>query len=110
VNRDERYRDGVLLTPAWNATNHAAYLTATGYVLEAFVTAVDQDLASFSLRSGGHIGFDIAINVTFTSPGQQPDCNAHYGQYYLRIAQRACSDTMCQPHENSSALCSPILQ
>jgi hypothetical protein len=111
VSRDgERYRDGDLATPpTWNNTNHGAYFTDTGYVFEAFVTAEDQDLASFSLQPGDHIGFDIAINLTLTSPGQAPDCDAHYGQYYLAIAQRNCSGMDCQPHDNSAALCSPVL-
>jgi hypothetical protein len=111
VSRDgERYRDGELASPpSWNNTEHGTYFTDSGYVFEAFVTAEDQDLSSFSLAPGDHIGFDIAINVTLTSAGQAPDCDVHYGQYFLTIAQRGCSTMSCQPHDNSAALCSPML-
>jgi hypothetical protein len=102
-NPDERIAD-------WEASRHVAVAHANGYAFEAFVTAADMDMSSWSLSTGGHLGLDIAINGSVADESARVECGYNLGQYYLRLSQSPCSSDNCRPYSNAAAFCTPVLE
>lgn len=94
----------------WEASRHVAVARANGYALEAFVTAADLDMDSWSLSAGGRLGFDLAINVSVADDSEQVECGYNLGQYYLRLSRTPCSSDNCRPYSNAAAFCTPVLE
>lgn len=80
--------------------------TSDGFDLEAFVTAADLGLATWSLSKSGHVGLDVAVDLG--DPGGQPAGCPLLGQYDLSLplTDAACSKAAC----NVSEFCNPQLQ
>jgi hypothetical protein len=94
----------------WAATRHVMMLRDSGYALEAFVTAADLELSSWSLVSGAKVGLDIAINVSVTNASQNAGCGYFLGQYYLRLSSSPCYSDGCRPYSNAAAFCTALLE
>lgn len=104
----QRFRDTVDLG-LWTSRDFRAFPTFDGYVLEALLTAADLDLTEWSLRSGGHVGFNVSINVSGLDEQVGTDAGLQgnrLGQYFLRVAGEACSG---RPYCSSAAFCNPLL-
>ena len=94
----------------WPASGHITVARANGYALEAFVTAADLALSSWSLAAGAHVGIDIAINVSVGIESERVECGYNLGQYYLRVSSTPCTSDACRPYSNASAFCTPVLE
>ena len=94
----------------WAASRHVAVTRANGYALEAFVSAADLDLSSWSLSAGAHVGIDIAINVSVADATQQVECGYNLGQYFLRVSSTPCTSDDCRPYSSAEAFCTPVLE
>jgi hypothetical protein len=94
----------------WTPSRHISVPRANGYALEAFITAADLELSTWTLSAGARVGIDIAINVSVSDPGQQVGCGHYLGQYYLRVSSLPCNSDDCRPYSNAAAFCSPLLE
>jgi hypothetical protein len=95
----------------WTSTQFRAYGTADGYVVEAFVTGPDLGLATLALASGGHVGTDLSVDVSYPSD-QGPDAGAtgagnRVGQYFLNVASPDAGGGI--PPFDPRAFCVPVL-
>lgn len=113
--RAERFRDGDTATGRpWSTPNHTTFITDKGYGLEAFITAPDLDLDSWTLHAGDTVGVDVSANVSLTPAAvnarQPSDCGTRAGQWFLRSASSGCLDKACAPYRNTSAFCTPTLR
>jgi hypothetical protein len=94
---------------AWSSPNVRTRLLATGYAVEAFITAADLDLTAW--MPSERIGFDIAIDVG--APAETPDlvCGLQLGQYFLRTGERDddADGGICggKPWCDTRAFCTP---
>ena len=77
------YRNAVL-QGAWTS-QYGTFKTPTGFVLEAFVVASDLGLSTWTLSSGGKIGFDISVDVSFTDTTTMSMQGHRNGQYFLYV-------------------------
>ena len=94
----------------WAATRHVVVPRENGYALEAFVTAAELELNSWTLAKGGKVGLDIAINVSVTDATQKVGCGYILGQYYLRVSRTPCTTDSCRPHTSAAAFCTALLE
>ena len=60
-------------------------LLADGYAVEAFITAADLDLTSWTPAS---FGFDLAVDVSAPSGTPNLKCGLQLGQYFLHVPTR----------------------
>jgi hypothetical protein len=100
----EVWRNAVYEGP-WTSTNFELYGTVTGYVLEAFIVASDLDLTTWSLASGGMVGFNLAINVAFASPTTTGNDGHRLGQFFMYVAPPP--DGL--PFSDVRSFCKPVL-
>jgi hypothetical protein len=91
---------------AWAGTQFEAFITSGGFILEAFITAADLGLSSWSLSSGNHIGFDIAVDVSFTTTSTTGPQGHREGQYYLHVG----GSSVGAPYADPRSFCTPALQ
>jgi hypothetical protein len=101
------YRDQIDLG-SWDSSRFAAFPTDTGYVLEAWFSADDLRLSSWTLEAGGAIGFNLSIDVS-TTPDDLANPNLYgtrIGQYFLHVGGAFCGEPYC----SSDAFCSPELR
>ncbi|MFL5304278.1 MAG: hypothetical protein ACJ8F1_03655 [Polyangia bacterium] len=111
VHRGQRFvfsgasTDSTDLGP-WSSGNFVAVPTATGYAVEALVTATDLDVDAWAPASGGKMGWDVSLNIGGPeSPGTDA-CTTRSQQLHFRLAAAgACTAPYC----NASALCTPTL-
>lgn len=89
---------------------HMMVARDNGYALEAFFTATDLELDSWSLASGESVGLDIAINVSVEDASDNAKCGYALGQYYLRVSDSPCNNQNCRPHTTIEAFCSAVLE
>ena len=69
-------------TGAWTSTQFGAFPLSTGYAVEAFISAADLALATWTLTAGASVGLDVSVNVSpTTDPGGA--CHRRLGQYFL---------------------------
>lgn len=92
----------------WPAARVYALATATGYVLEAVVTALDLDLAAWSLQPNMRIGFNVGINASLPSPIVGSP-NRRAGSYVLRT-DPAGAIPASFPFNTNAAFCTPTLR
>lgn len=101
----EGYRNAVDQGP-WASTQFATFPTASGFVLEAFVAAADLGLASWSLASGAQVGFDVAVDVSYTSAATTGAQGHRAGQYYLNVGVAPIGP----PYDDPRAFCTSTAQ
>lgn len=107
---DERYRaPNQTAAGAWNGM-HRMVPRDGGFALEAFVSASDLDLDAWSLQTGAHVGFDLAINVSTDVDDNRANCEQRLGQYFLRVVGDACTAESCAPYTNANAFCTSELE
>ncbi len=82
--------------------------TGFGYVVEAFVTAPDLDLASWSLAAGQAVGFDLAHNVS-VPPGDTGVDGNRLSQYFLKVRDPLQGESFDYPFMNESVFCAAVL-
>lgn len=110
VARAEGYRDAVLVGD-WSAGNFKAFPTRDGYVIEAVIQASDIMLPSWTLSSGGRVGVDLSVDVSFDAVPPDTDAGDPFlrlGQYFLRVSDQpdtCVGAPFCQP----LAFCTPLL-
>lgn len=91
---------------AWLSTQVQTAVLSDGYAIEAFITAADLDLGSWTPSS--KLGFDLAIDVSAPSGTTGLKCGLQLGQYFMRVADMAGSCNH-EPWCNTLALCAPAL-
>jgi hypothetical protein len=101
----EGYRNAVD-QGAWSPAEFATFPTSTGFVLEAFVVAGNLGLSSWALASGGSIGFDVAVNVSYPDASTTGGQGHREGQYYLHVGATG----MGAPFADPRSFCVPTLQ
>jgi hypothetical protein len=113
VTRGQRWRTAVFVG-AWLGSQYAAFPKPGGYVLEAFVPAVDLDLASWTLAAGQRVGTDLSINVSVSAEpppvGETANVGRRLGQYFMNVPDPDCADSSCLPFGNVTGFCSPVLE
>ncbi len=105
----ELYVDTMLGGP-WRPDGFVAVGRPGGYALEAFVSAADLRLASWSLASGMRVGIDLSVGVSKpdgSTTGPTIDCGTRIGQFFLRMAEGPGS--CLEPYCNITAFCTPTL-
>jgi hypothetical protein len=85
----------------WTSTQFRAYGTPDGYVVEAFVTGPDLGLATLALASGGQVGMDLSVDVSYPTAGNR------VGQYFLNVASPDAGGGI--PPFDPRAFCVPVL-
>src|SRR5579859_1936843 len=105
----EAYRDAVdqgPWAPSSGPAGFATFTTPTGFVLEALVVARNLGLSSWSPASGGRIGFDVAVNVSYPSAPTTGAQGHRAGQYFFHVG----SSSVGAPYADPRAFCVPTLQ
>jgi hypothetical protein len=101
-------RTGVWVTQGYKSEWTNAKLVARqrpgGYVVEAFVTAADLGLTTWSVTQGSHVGFDLGINVSFPDPVTTGSSGHRLGQYFLKGTLAGG----VMPFFNVNAFCNPV--
>ena len=97
------------LQGAWSPTSWVSLPTRAGYRVEAFITAADLGLSSWSLTPGTTVGFDIGHNVSYPL-GQTGGQANRAGQRFLNVADPLTGDVADYPFANSGVFCSAELR
>lgn len=92
----------------WNTTRYVGLATEGGYAVELLVEAPDLDLATWSLKAGEYVGFDLAHSVSHPLGVSGADGN-RLGQYFLRVASPPTGSTGDYPWVNANVFCVPRL-
>ena len=107
--RAEGFRNAADEGP-WASTQFGAFPSPTGFVLEGFIVAADIGLASWTLAAGGTIGFDVSIDVSFTTAAMTGPQGHRVGQYFLHVeAPVGDAATSTTPYQDPRAFCTPSL-
>jgi len=104
VTRGEGYRDSTDQGP-WASTQFGAFPTATGFVFEGFVVAADLGLANWALASALQIGFDVAVDVSYSTASMTGDQGHRLGQYFFHVG----TPPINPPFEDVRSFCTPLL-
>jgi hypothetical protein len=97
----ERYRNAIDQGP-WSSTQFATFPTPSGFNFEGFVAAADLGLSSLTLASGDTVGFDIAVDVSFTTASMTGADGHRVGQYFLHVGS-------APPYSDPRSFCAPTL-
>jgi hypothetical protein len=95
----------------WTSTMFAVYPTPTGFAFEGFVVAADLGLTSWPLATGSTIGFDIAVDVSYTTAAETGAQGHRVGQYFFHIAPPPVGDAAAigLPYQDPRSFCAPTL-
>jgi len=93
----------------WSPTSWVSLPTQAGYRVEAFVSAADLGLTSWSLTPGATVGFDIGHNVSYPLGETGTQAN-RAGQWFLNVADPITGDVADYPFANSGVFCSAELR
>lgn len=98
------------LQSEWANGQWTSIATASGYVVEAVISAADLGLGTWTLQAGDVIGFDLAHDVSVPL-GQIGNgfSGRRLGQYFLRLNQPVVGTIEDYPFHNSAAFCSATL-
>jgi hypothetical protein len=99
------YLQGAGASTSWTSTQFVAEPSTDGYVVEAFITAADLGLTTWTLVSQGHLGFDLAIDVSYPTATQTGTEGHRLGQYFFNLANSGAKE----PYRNVGAFCNPSL-
>ncbi len=110
--RAEGFRNATDEGP-WASTQFAVYPSATGFVFEGFVVAADLGLSSWALSAGAAIGFDVAVDVSYTTAAMTGAQGHRVGQYFFRVGTAAAdagdAAAFGLPYGDPRSFCSPTL-
>jgi hypothetical protein len=101
----EGYRNAVDQGP-WASTQFGTFPTSTGFVFEAFIVGTDLGVTNWLLASGNHIGFDIAVDVSYPTASTTGPQGHREGQYFLHVG----ASPIGEPYADPRAFCVPTLQ
>ncbi len=109
----ELYRNGMDLGP-WTSTRFGTFPTPDGFVFEGFVGASDLGLPSWGLSSGGMVGFDVAVDVSFPTLCTTGLEGHRAGQYFFYVSTTppdAAADAgpIQPPYLDTRSFCTPTL-
>jgi|HubBroStandDraft_1064217.scaffolds.fasta_scaffold12031_6 hypothetical protein len=100
----EGYRNAVDQGP-WASTQFSTFPTPTGFVFEGFVVAADLGLATWALASAIQIGFDVAVDVSYTTAAMTGPQGHRVGQYFLHVG----ASPIGLPYSDPRSFCTPLL-
>jgi hypothetical protein len=103
--RGEIYVQGAGASSSWSSSTFAAVAIPGGYAIEAWVTAADLGLPSWTLEAGARVGLDLGLNVSFQSAAEAGAEGHRLGQYFFRLAPTG----LPEPYRNVEAFCTPVL-
>jgi hypothetical protein len=107
--RAEGFRNAVDVGP-WPAAQFGTFPTATGFVFEGFVVAADLGLSTWALASGQKVGFDVAVDVSFTTAAMTGPQGHRVGQYFFHVgAAPNDASAPAAPYSDPRAFCTPAL-
>ncbi len=93
---------------AWTAPRFIAVPTPDGYDVEAFVTAEEIGVASWTLAPGSRVGMDLGVNVSDPDTSTYEAADGYRaGQYFVRVANADAG--LPGPFQNVAAFCTPLL-
>jgi len=100
----ERFRSGAS-QGAWTSSAYRVAWLDDGYAIEAFITAAELGLTTWSPATA--MGIDVVIDVS--GPTADPDlrCGRQLGQYFLRVSTATPSDCNGEPWCDARAFCTP---
>ena len=104
--RAEMYRNAADLGP-WTSTQFGTFPTATGFTFEGFVAAADLGLAAWPLSPGAPVGFDVAVDVSFTTAAMTGPQGHRVGQYFFHVAPADAG--VGSPFADPRSFCLPVL-
>jgi len=100
--RGEVWSGGTEIAASWDSSSFRAYPKSFGYVVEAFISARDLGLPRVDLAAGSSIAWDLAINVSYPTPGQTGASGHRLGRYFLHGGTPS-------PETGVTAFCRPDL-
>jgi hypothetical protein len=107
--RAEGFRNAADEGP-WASTQFGTFPSPTGFVFEGFVAAADLGLASWTLAAGDAVGFDVSVDVSFTTAAMTGPQGHRVGQYFLHVeAPVGDAATITTPYQDPRAFCTPTL-
>jgi hypothetical protein len=107
--RAEGFRNAADEGP-WASTQFGTFPSSTGFVFEGFIVAADIGLASWMLAAGDTVGFDVSIDVSFTTAAMTGPQGHRVGQYFLHVeAPVGDAATITTPYQDPRAFCTPPL-
>ena len=111
--RAEIYRNEGAVGP-WTSSQFGTFPTPTGFVFEGFFVAADLGLPDWSLSAGAHVGFDLAVDVSFPDVCTIGGEGHRAGQYFLNVAvtpDDAGSEAgpIGPPFADTRSFCTPTL-
>jgi hypothetical protein len=107
--RAEGFRNAADEGP-WASTQFGTFPSPTGFVLEGFIVAADLGLASWMLAAGDTIGFDVSIDVSFTTAAMTGPQGHRVGQYFLHVEPPVGdAAAITTPYQDPRAFCTPSL-
>jgi hypothetical protein len=114
--RAEVYRSEAALGP-WTSSQFGTFLSPGGFVFEGFVVASDLGLSTWQLAPGGHVGFDVAVDVSFPTECMIGLEGHRAGQYFLNVPASDTADAadagdggpIGPPYEDTRSFCTPTL-
>jgi hypothetical protein len=109
-HRADYYRDSVDEGP-WASTQFGTFPTATGFDFEGFIVAADLGLSTWTLQANHQIGFDIAVDVSYTTASMTGPQGYRVGQYFLHVAPPPPDGVTAigEPFADPLAWCTPTL-
>jgi hypothetical protein len=106
TQRAEEFRNAADEGP-WASTQYGTFPTAAGFNFEGFVVAADLGLTTWSLSAGSTIGFDVAIDVSFTTASMTGAQGHRVGQYFFHVAPADAG--IGAPFADPRSFCTPTL-
>jgi hypothetical protein len=109
-HRADYYRDSVDEGP-WTSSEYGTFPTASGFNFEGFVAAADLGLSTWSPQAGQTIGFDLAVDVSYTTASMMGSQGYRVGQYFFHIAAPPADGgtAIGEPFADPRAWCTPTL-
>ena len=98
----------------WTSTQFGTFPKADGFVFEGFVAASDLGLSSWGLSSGGKVGFDVAVDVSFPTLCTTGLEGHRAGQYFFHVGTTppdAADEAgpIQPPYLDTRSFCTPTL-
>jgi hypothetical protein len=106
--RAEGFRNAADEGP-WASTQFGTFPTSYGFVFEGFVVAADLGLTTWSLASGGQVGFDVSVDVSYTTASMIGSQGHRVGQYFLHVPPAPDGGTIVTPFQDPRSFCTPTL-
>ncbi len=109
--RAEGFRNAADQGP-WTSTRFGTFPTPAGFNFEGFVVASDLGLPTWALQASDIIGFDVAVDVSFTMEATTGTQGHRVGQYFFHQAPAdagADAAVIGAPYSDPRSWCAPAL-